>query len=102
MSAASARCRPVLRRKDLKRRRRRVDHLRVTTPRSSALVPDPFDRLARRIGPPWPGRGLQAGTGLRLVRPLLLLLLAAAAVQSALHVVNVAFFDLSINRANAD
>lgn len=36
------------------------------------------------------------------MRPLLLLLLVATAVQSVLHVVNVAFFDLGISRVNAD
>jgi hypothetical protein len=43
-----------------------------------------------------------AGAGIRLLRPAAVLLLVAASAQSLLHVVDVAFFELSIDRFNAD
>lgn len=70
------------------------------------LLPPRLDRVARRVAPAWPsdelaGRGT-AGTGRRLLRPLLVVLAVATVVQSGLHVVDVAVFDLRVDRWNAD
>ena len=75
-------------------------------PRSRRLLPAPLDRLAGAVAPPWrPGAlssGGLAGSGARLLRPALWLLVAAAAVQSLLHLVDLAVFDLRLDRINAD
>ena len=73
---------------------------------TSRLLPGPLDVLTRRVAPPWPARhvdgGPAAGSGHQLLRPALWLLLAAAALQSVLHVVNLVVFDHQIERFNAD
>ena len=78
----------------------------VNADRADALLPGPLDALARRLAPAWRASGLDAGpaagSGLRQLRPALWVLLAAAVVQSVLHVVDVAFLDLRVDRINAD
>ena len=73
---------------------------------SSRLLPGPLDGLVARIAPAWSSHDLRAadagGTGRRVLHPLLWLLVAAALAQSTLHVVDVAFFDLRLDRINAD
>lgn len=72
----------------------------------TSLLPRRVDPLARRFAPAWRDGRLDAadaaGAGVRLLRPALWLLAAAVVVQSVLHVVNVAVFDLSIDHINAD
>lgn len=73
---------------------------------SSRLLPGVLDALLVRIAPSWSSRQLDAGptggTGRRLLRPLLWLLVAAAVAQSALHLLDLAVFDLRLDRINAD
>lgn len=70
------------------------------------LLPGRLDDLARRFAPAWASSALDAGSssgrGLRLLRPLIWLLVAATVVQSLLHVFDVAVLDLSVTRINAD
>jgi hypothetical protein len=72
----------------------------------SRLLPGPWDTLARRVAPRWPSSALDtgpaAGSGRRLLRPALWLLLAAAALQSVLHIANLVLFDQQIERFNAN
>lgn len=77
-----------------------------TSPAAPPLLPPPLDGVARRAAPAWSSSDLAspgtAGTGRRLLRPLLWVLAVATAVQSGLHVVDVVVFDLRIDRFNAD
>jgi len=75
-------------------------------PDGPPLLPMGLDGAARRLAPAWSSSGLAgpgtAGAGLRLLRPLLAVLAVATVVQSGLHVVDVALFDLRVDRWNAD
>ena len=69
------------------------------------LLPSRLDRVAGRFAPAWPADPLRtqgAGTGRRLLRPLLAVLVLAVATQSALHLLNWALMDLRIDRLHAD
>jgi hypothetical protein len=70
------------------------------------LLPAAVDGLARRFAPAWPGDALHAGAatgqGLRLLRPVLWLLLAAAVAQSVLHVLDITVLNLDLPLLNAD
>lgn len=73
---------------------------------TKTLLPRRIDPALRRFAPAWPAGtmdgGAFAGTGRRLLAPVMWLLLTAVIAQSVLHVVDVAFFDLGIDRFNAD
>lgn len=77
----------------------------MLTPHPLKLLPGPLDAIARRFAPAWSAPlqdSVFRGSGLRLLRPLLGLLVAATVLQSVLHVINAAAVHLRVERINAD